>query len=311
MIRRESVAFASIHGQHADHAVQPFERHSESRRRVVNFRGIATYPASACGIAIDDRLAFFRHPAAQSFADANVQRREQAEVVAAHQFGQQPAVRSEEHGHRIVRNHLAQTHGKHGKRFAQAERVAQILAEFEHGLRFLARRRDGGEEVRFRSTACVVGSVLLESGGWRQSALHLNRLLESAVRHNRFFGRSAPCAPVRGSGASRTSTICGSKAGPDIEPPSPWPRPAARRCGIDDARPARPGNRPRPERARRSESARLSVRRDSRLRPSARGASARSARPDRETRRAPEFPRPPRCGSSSFRILPESGARAC
>ena len=38
---------------------------------------------------------------------------------------------------------------EHRKRFAQAERSAQILAQFEQGLRFLPRRRDRGQESGF------------------------------------------------------------------------------------------------------------------------------------------------------------------
>ena len=136
----ESIAVGTVHGQHADHAIESFKRHGENGAQRGEFCGIAHISGFGLGIAIDDQLAFFGDPAAQPFSKTDIQRRELPEVIAAHQFGQQPAVLQKKYGHRIVMNHFAQPHGKHGERFAEAERVAEILAELEHGLRFLARR---------------------------------------------------------------------------------------------------------------------------------------------------------------------------
>ena len=89
MIGRKGVAIGTVHGQHPDHAIQSFEWHRERRAQGGESRGIAHISGFGFGIAIEDWLAFFRDPAAQTFSQANRQRREQPEVVAAHQFGHQ------------------------------------------------------------------------------------------------------------------------------------------------------------------------------------------------------------------------------
>ena len=46
-----------------------------------------------------------------------------------------------------MRDDFPQADGQHGEGFVQAERVAQILRDFEQSLHFLARGGDGGEEI--------------------------------------------------------------------------------------------------------------------------------------------------------------------
>jgi hypothetical protein len=72
--------------------LRPSSGTASSRTQGREFRGIADISGFSFGIAIDDRLALFGDPAAQAFSHANVQRREQAEVVAAHQFGRQLSI---------------------------------------------------------------------------------------------------------------------------------------------------------------------------------------------------------------------------
>ncbi len=147
MIRREGVAIGLVHGQHADHSIQTFERHNQRRLQRGVLSGIDDVAVFDLRIAIHDRLAVLRDPSAQSLAHLDFQRGEHAEIFSADQFGQQPAIAIHEHGNRVIGNHAAQAHRKHGEGFAQAQRDAEILAELEHGLRLLPRRGNRGEEV--------------------------------------------------------------------------------------------------------------------------------------------------------------------
>ena len=74
MVRRKRVSIRLIHGEHADDAVQTFQRHDQSglQRRMLSL--IDNVSGLNLRIAIDDRLAVFSHPSAQSFADSNLQR---------------------------------------------------------------------------------------------------------------------------------------------------------------------------------------------------------------------------------------------
>src|ERR1700733_15067079 len=68
-------------------------------------------------------------------------------------------------------------------------------------------------------------------------------------------------------------------------------------------------SRRRKEFARPQESPYLSIRRDSRIHPTFRGAHGQSEPRGKGSERAPEFPPPPPCEFSSSRTLPESNAR--
>src|SRR5260221_6478709 len=93
-------------------------------------------------VAVHDWLAVFSHPSAQAFADPNLERGQHAEVFSTHQFRQEPAISIDEYRDGIVRNHASKTHRQHRQCFAQTQRHAAILAEFKHGLSFLARWGD-------------------------------------------------------------------------------------------------------------------------------------------------------------------------
>src|SRR5439155_22850390 len=70
----------------------------------------------------------------------------------------------------MMRNDAAQADWKHGTRFVEAKRVAQVLRDFEQRLHLLARGGDGGQEVY----GCVFGGArlrlccLLETRGRRE-----------------------------------------------------------------------------------------------------------------------------------------------
>ena len=155
MIGCERVAVGLIHRQHANHAVQSFQRHDQRRLQRRMFSRIDDVSRFHLRIAVHDRLAVCRHPSAQSLAHSDLQRRQHAEVFSAHQFRQQPAIAIYEHGDRIVGNHAPQPHRQHRKRFAQAQRHAQILAQLKHGLRFLPGRGNRGQKVRVVHRPCA------------------------------------------------------------------------------------------------------------------------------------------------------------
>ena len=64
MIRRESVAVRVIHGQHADHAIQAFQRHDQRRLQRGVLSGIDDISSFDLRISVHDGLAVFRHPSA-------------------------------------------------------------------------------------------------------------------------------------------------------------------------------------------------------------------------------------------------------
>ena len=148
MIGGKSVGLATIHGQHADYAMKAFERHREHGAQGGEARRIANVSRFCLRISVDDGLPLLRDPAAQPFSQPDVERRKQPEIIAAYQFRHEPVFFQQKHGQRIVRNHLAQTYRKHRERFAEAQRVAKILAKLEHGLRFLAGGGDRRQEIR-------------------------------------------------------------------------------------------------------------------------------------------------------------------
>ena len=147
VVRRKRVQGRVIHGQHAHHAIQSLQGNRQRRRQNRVFLRVGAVACFYLRIAIDDGLAVLRHPSAQAFAHADFQRRQDAKVFAAHQFRQQPAIAVHVYGDGVVGNQLAQPHRQHRKRLAQAQRVSQILAQLEHGLRLLPGRCDRRQEV--------------------------------------------------------------------------------------------------------------------------------------------------------------------
>ena len=79
----------------------------------------------------------------------NAQRRKQAVVVPAHMLRNQLRVALYIDRDGIVGHQPPEFHREHRQGFAQAERSAQVLAQFEQGLRFLPRRRDRRQERSF------------------------------------------------------------------------------------------------------------------------------------------------------------------
>ena len=80
----------------------------------------------------------------------DAQRSKQPEVIAIHIFRHQFVAMPDVDGNRIVGHRPTQLHRKHRKRFAQAERGSEVLAEFEKSLRFLACRCDRTEKTALR-----------------------------------------------------------------------------------------------------------------------------------------------------------------
>ena len=149
MVLGEDVAFDMVEREHADHrAVDPGQGHGQRGAQRGELGRIVQIAGLHRRVAVEDRLAVLGHPARQTLADRNLQRREQPEVVAADELGQQAVVAAHVDGHRVVGNHALQADCQDGERLVQAERVAQALGQFEQRMSFLPRGRDLGEEFR-------------------------------------------------------------------------------------------------------------------------------------------------------------------
>src|ERR1700728_959704 len=189
IVRRESILVRVVHCQHAHYAVQAFQRNRQRRRQGRKFFRIRAVSRFHLWISVDDRFAILRHPSAQPFAHANFQRRQDAEILSTYKFRQQPAITVYENGDRIVVNQLAQAHRQHGKRFAKAERIAEVLTQLEHRLRLLPSRRDRGKKV---SLGLSVIRQLLEARGWSQTAFHPQTFRKSRWDETRLVGLRNP-----------------------------------------------------------------------------------------------------------------------
>ena len=154
-----------IKSQHSDHAAEAFQRKRQRGTQRAEFRGIVQIARLDRRIAIDDRLAVLCHPAGQALPQRDAQRFKQPEVVSADVLGQQEIPAAHVDGDRIVGHQALELH----QCFVEAERGAEILAEFEQRLRFLPRRGDGSEEGRL----FVFRAGCDESGGGSCPAFHL------------------------------------------------------------------------------------------------------------------------------------------
>ena len=238
----------------------------------------------------------------------NAQRREQTVVVPAHQLGNQFLSALYIDGDGVVGHQPPELHREHRQGLAQAERSAQVLAQFEQGLRFLPRRRDRRKECGF-----LAGSVLdrdvFEARRRRSPGFHFHfgrerrhRLAPVGGFHQLF---QLAIAPLQNAHHFRDQTTF-----PTPPTDASLLLPAARPAGIDGRRPWRRENPRKKGCALPPEFLRPSARRDSPIHPIFRGGRARSAPPDKESGPAPGSPPRPGGGSSSFQILPESAGPA-
>src|SRR5579864_3869657 len=103
------------------------------------------------------------HP--ESPSPSGIFRSEQAEIVAADVLGDELVVVADVDGNGIVGDRALQAGRKHGERIAQAERIAQILTEFEQRLYFLTGGRNWREETFLVRNGRQGIIRLLEAGG--------------------------------------------------------------------------------------------------------------------------------------------------
>ena len=173
MVFGEGVAFGVIERQHTDDPVQSFERHRQRATESAEFARIVQIAGLHRRIAVDDRLAVFRHPSRESLPKRDLERREQAEVFAVDIFRHKDVVLADVDRQRVVRDHAPQADRQHRESLVQAERVSQILRELEQRLHFLARCCDRLQEVDLIRGALRTGARLLETGRRRVAALIL------------------------------------------------------------------------------------------------------------------------------------------
>ncbi len=177
--------------------------------------------------------------------------------------------------HRVVRDQPLQSHREHGERVVQAQRSAQVLAQFEERLRFLPRGRDGGKKVAgVAPTGCgaVSASAKPAAGANPRSTL---TSVDSLARASHRL-RARPASRVLRSAAARTSTTCGSKLLPaSATTLLPWLHPAVGLGGTGDPKPARRDNPRLRGFALRSVCPRPSILSDSRCHPTSRDARER------------------------------------
>ena len=148
MIVGEGVAFGLVQRQHADRSVHSDQRH---RQRAAH-GGVPRFVIHVAGlhgrIAVDDGLAILRHPTRKSLPERNFERREQPQVLAVDVLGAQRFPAQHVDRDRVVGDHALQPDGQQRHGFVEAERISQVLSQFEQVEDFLARGGDGVEEVR-------------------------------------------------------------------------------------------------------------------------------------------------------------------
>ena len=137
VIGGEGIAFATIQRENANHSGDALQRHRQRRAQGAELRRIVQVSRFDRRVAVNDRLAIVRHPAGESLADGDAQRREKAVVIPVYIFGNQFVLALDVDGNGIVGHHRFQFHGEHGESFGQTQGSAEILAEFEQRLRFL------------------------------------------------------------------------------------------------------------------------------------------------------------------------------
>src|SRR5205807_9325007 len=122
-------------------------------------------------IAIHDGFTVLRDPAGKTLPDRDLQRREQAEVVAGDELRHQTIILLAINRDGVVRNKALQANRQHRKSFVERKRVTDCLAELEQHLRFLTSARDGRQELHLvclsdDSLDVLFAFVMLKSGGW-------------------------------------------------------------------------------------------------------------------------------------------------
>ena len=88
---------------------------------------------------------------------------EDAGVFAADELRDEGVFAFDEDDDGVVRDELAEAEGDEGEGFVERQGVAEILAEFEEGVGFLAGGGDGGKEVGVVDIAAE--AVGLQAGG--------------------------------------------------------------------------------------------------------------------------------------------------
>ena len=121
VVTRESVLLRTIESEHANGAIQAFERYCQRGPQRAEFTRIAHVAGFYRWIAIENGLAILSHPSGETFAHGDFEGREQAEVLTVHVLRHQFLVAHHIDGDGVVWHQALQADRNHGKSLVQAE----------------------------------------------------------------------------------------------------------------------------------------------------------------------------------------------